>query len=104
MVLILGKIKCCFCKGKKGVIHSVHGYGIYKSDISKRTFFHLECLKEVEENPTRHTHTDVDLAVQINDKLEDNIKHNQDIIKNIKENDEKLHSRHFEALLPSRGK
>jgi hypothetical protein len=103
MAWILGKLKCCFCNGKLGVFHSVHGYGIYESSPEKRTFFHMGCLKYVEEHPTRHKNQEVDLAVMINDQWDSNIKINKQIIKDREENIKKLQTRNFESMLPGNG-
>lgn len=103
MAFIFGKIKCCFCGKTQGVFHSVHGHGIYSSDIGKRNFFHMECLREIEEDPHRHLHTEVDMAIQINDRLDDNIKHNKKIKKEMEKKIEILKEKHFESMLPGNG-
>lgn len=99
---VIGTIKCCFCGKIKGVLHSVHGHGIY-SDIGKRTFFHMECLREIEEDPHRHLHSEVDMAIQINEQYESNIEHNKNIKKEMDKKIQKLKEKHFESMLPGNG-
>lgn len=101
---IIGTIKCCFCGKPHGVLHSVHGHGIYSDDVGSRNFFHMECLREIEEDPHRHLHTEVDMAIQINDRLENNIKHNKNIKKDILQKIEILKAKHLESMLPGNGK
>ncbi len=104
MAFIIGKLKCCFCKNKGGILSSVHGYGIYNSDIGKRIFYHDECLQAVSEFPERYGHTDVDLGIQIIDKHKKNIKINQDIISKHNNNIKGLQHYTFERMLPGHGR
>ena len=72
MAIILGKIKCCFCGIKDGLIHSVCDHGIY-GDIGKRIFYHPECLQMVELNPEKFGHIMIDKAINIGDLRKENI-------------------------------
>ena len=100
MALIIGKIKCCFCKEKGGWIHSVHQYGIY-GDVGGRIFYHPECLEMVEIDPEKFGHTMMDKAIQINDLRKSNIRdYNNDLVDNFKKKVEKLHANHFERMIP----
>ena len=101
MAFILGKLECYFCGKKNGVFHSVHGYGVYESDISKRTFYHPECLELVERYPEQSEHKMMDMAIYINDLRKENMeKCNKKIIKEFKEKIEKLHKNNFEIMIP----
>jgi len=103
MALILGRLKCCFCGHKKGVLHSVHAYGIYENDLGKRYFYHPECLELVEMSPEKHGHKKMDLALEINDRRKENLrKTNEKIIPDFKEKVDQLHTNHFERMMPSK--
>ena len=103
MALIIGRIKCCFCGKKDGVIHSVHAYGIYADDISKRYYYHSECLELVEMYPEQHGHKLIDLAIEISDRKAENIeKTNSKIIPNHVKKIEKLNTNHFERMMPKK--
>ena len=69
MTFIIGKIKCYFCKGKDGLIHSVCDYGMYR-DIGSRIFYHPECLEMVEINPEKFGHKMMDKALHISELRE----------------------------------
>ena len=103
MAIILGKIKCCFCGKKHGLLYSVYGSGIYFSDIGKRYFYHPECLELVQLSPEKFGHRIMDLAVDICDKK----KHcketfNNKIIPNFEEKVKKLKTEHFNNMIPGR--
>jgi hypothetical protein len=98
----LGKIKCCFCKEKKGLLHSVHAYGLYGA-MGKRIFYHHECLLMVEEEPEKFGHAMVDMAIHIHDLSEGNIKKtNSTIVKKFRNNVEELQRKNFERMMPRR--
>ncbi len=100
MAIILGKIKCYFCKEKAGFMHSVQDYGIYGA-VGSRTFYHPECLEMVEIDPEKFGHKWVDKAININDLFKQNReKCNIDLVKNFKKKIDKLHQNHFERMMP----
>lgn len=104
MVLIIGKIKCCFCKKKHGVMHSVHDYGIY-GDVDKRIFYHPECLEIRQIYPTSFDHKSIDMAVFIVDQLKENHKEtNSHIIDKYENNVRKLEVSHWDRMIPKRKK
>lgn len=100
MVLILGKIKCWFCGGKDGVIHSVCEYGIY-GDAGKRIFYHQECLEMVEVYPEIFGHKTMDKAIHIDDLRKKNMeKCNSKLVKEFNKKIDTLHRNHFERMMP----
>lgn len=102
MELILGKLKCYFCKGKAGFLHSVHQYGIY-GDLGGRIFYHPECLEMVQMEPEKFGHNWADKAIQINDLYEQNReKCNVDLVKAFQEKVDRLHQHHFERMMPKK--
>ena len=101
---IIGKLKCCFCKRKDGLLSSVHGHDIYECDVGKRVFYHDECLQAVTECPERYGHRNVDMAIQIVERKKKNIKVNESIISDHNKNIKKLQHYHFEKMLPGHGK
>jgi hypothetical protein len=101
---IIGKLRCCFCKGKYGLLSSVHGHGIYSSDIGQRIFYHDECLVSVTEHPERYGHSNVDMAIQIVERKKKNIRVNESIISDHNKNIKDLQHYHFEKMLPGHGK
>lgn len=104
MALIIGKIKCCFCKEKDGWIHSVCDYGIYGA-VGRRIFYHPECLEMVEIEPEKFGHIMMDKAININDLRKQNINEcNSNLVENFKKKVEKLHTNHFERMIPRRWK
>lgn len=102
MALIIGKIKCCFCGEKEGVLESVHGYGLYDAP-AKRTHFHPECLELVEMYPEIYGHKAADLAIDINDKRNKNmLRKNNNIISDYQKTREKLKMNNFERMMPTK--
>ncbi len=102
MAFILGKLKCCFCKEKNGVIHSVCDYGIY-GDVGSRIFYHPECIKMVEKDPEKFGHIMMDKAINIGDLRKVNIKQcNDHLVDNFNKKVEKLHQNHFERMMPNK--
>jgi hypothetical protein len=100
MPLIIGKIKCYFCKEKDGFMYSVCDYGIY-GDVGRRIFYHPECLEVVQINPENSGHTLMDKAIHIDDLRKENIKQcNKNLIEDFKKKIEKLHQSHFEKMMP----
>lgn len=99
MALILGKIKCCFCENKSGVIQSVHHYGIY-GEVGKRIFYHDKCLEMIECEPEKFGHLIVDMAIHINDLKERNLKENKELEKEFRRVNETLQRKHFERMIP----
>jgi hypothetical protein len=101
MSFIIGKIKCCFCGGKDGVIHSVCDYGIY-GDVGKRIFYHSECLEMVETQCEKAGHIMMDKAINIGDLRKQNIKnYNDNIYEEFQKKIKTLHRNHFERMMPS---
>jgi hypothetical protein len=100
MSFIIGKIKCCFCGGKDGVIHSVCDYGIY-GDVGKRIFYHSECLEMVELKPEKFGHIMMDKAINIDDLRKRNTNEcNKNLEEEFNKKVEKLHRSHFERMMP----
>ncbi len=99
---IFGKIECCFCGKKDGVIHSVCEYGIY-GGVGKRRFYHPECMEMVEIDPEKFGHKLIDIAIHINDLRKQNIeKCNRSIVKRFNKKVEQLHQNNFERMMPKR--
>lgn len=104
MALTLGKHKCCFCKEKRGLFHSVHDYGIY-GDMGKRIYYHNECLLMVEEEPEKFGHAMVDMALHIHQLAKRNIENtNSNVVEKFRENVEALHRKNFERMMPKGAK
>jgi len=100
MVLILGKVKCYFCRKKEGVIYSVHDYGCY-GDVGKRIFYHPECLEMVQIDPEKYGHNWADKAINITELMERNITQcNKNLISEFQKKMETLHRHHFERMMP----
>lgn len=95
------KLKCCFCDNRNGFLQSVHQYGIY-GEVGKRTFFHQECLEEVELHPEVAGHKKIDMAININDIIEENKRDNKKIIRAIKKKYKKLQRASLERMMPKR--
>lgn len=103
MAYIFGKIKCYFCKGKDGVIHSVCDYGIY-GDVGRRIFYHPECLETVETQCEKAGHTMIDKALHIGELRKQNIKNcNDNLYEEFEKKIETLHRNHFERMMPRNG-
>lgn len=104
MPLIIGRIKCWFCKEKAGVIHSVHDYGIY-GEVGKRIFYHPECLEMVQIEPERFSHQWADKAIFIGERLEENNgEFNEHIVENYQKKVGTLYRHHFERMMPRKTK
>ena len=101
MPLIIGKLKCCFCKKNKGVLTSVHEYGIY-GEVGKRIFFHEQCMEQIEMEPEKFGHINADMAIKIHDLMNKNSKQNECIIEQFVKNNELLQRKHFERMMPKR--
>ncbi len=101
MVFMIGKIKCYFCNGKDGLIHSVCDHDIY-SGIGRRIFYHPECLELVEINPEKFGHKMMDKALHIIELRKNCMCYNNGIIKSFNKKVEKLHTNHFERMMPSK--
>jgi hypothetical protein len=100
MGVVIGKIKCCFCGTKGGIIHSVNEYGIY-GEIGKRMFYHPECLEIRQIYPTAFDHRSVDMAIKIVELIQENErKDNSHIIQSYKDKAKTLERSHFEQLIP----
>lgn len=79
--------QCVLCGKFASNVDNVGGYGIYYD--SKR-YFHRSCLRDITCDPTHYKHRQVDMAIQITEKL---MEEKKDTIKNkekYKENCEKL--------------
>jgi len=102
MAVIFGKVKCCFCEEKSGIITSVCKYGIY-GEIGKRIFYHDECLQLVEKNPEKFGHALVNFSLYIHELREQATrKYNKDIKKNFKKKVELLQQKGFERMMPKK--
>jgi hypothetical protein len=99
VALILGKIKCCFCGRKEGVIVSVCNYGIY-GDAGSRIFFHNECIEPILIEPEKFGNSIVDQAINIEDLRKRGMGYNNEIVKIFREKVEKLQRYHFERMFP----
>lgn len=102
MAWIIGKIKCCFCNKSEGMLKAVPCYGIYSEESDKKVFFHHECLEVVQENPEKFGHAIVDMAVDIQDRIDSATETNRKIVKTFKHNIEKLQRAHFERMMPKK--
>ena len=100
MAIIFGKLKCIFCGKKNGLLHSVHGYGIYKDDMGKRIFYHSNCLEMIEMEPEKFGHAMADKALYIHELKEKNEQDNIRICKKYKATIDKLNQKNFERLMP----
>ena len=102
MFYVFGKINCCFCNGKDGVIHSICEYGIYgDGDIGKRIFYHPECLEMVETDPEKWGHKMVDKALHIGGLKERNCKQcNHKLVEVFEKKCEQLSKQNFERMMP----
>ena len=102
MAWTLGKIKCCFCNDRDGIIHSVCDYGIY-GDVGGRIFYHPECLEMVEWKPEKFGHRMMDKAINICDlQIQNTNNCNQTIVERFNRKVEKLHQKHFEKMMPTK--
>ncbi len=102
MAYVFGKIKCCFCHRKNGVIHSVCDYGIY-GEVGKRKFYHPECIEMVELDPEKFGHKLIDIAIHINELRKQNISNcNRSIVERFNEKVDRLHQSSFERMMPKR--
>ena len=102
MALILGKIKCCFCSKTDGIITSVCGYGCY-GEVSKRIFYHEECLQLIEAEPEKFGHQMMDKAIDVNSrKISCRKNCNDNIISEFKEKVSKLNTYNFERMMPQK--
>ena len=100
MGFVVGKLKCCFCKAKEGILQSVHTHDIY-GDVGRRIYYHQECLEIVEVEPQKFSHRTVDKAIQINDLRKANEEHyNSKIIEKYKKKVESLQKSNFERMMP----
>ena len=99
MAFIIGKLRCCLCGQKDGILESVCDYGIY-GDVGGRIFYHIQCLQLIEITPEKYGHIMADKAIMINDRIKECIKFNDKIEKTFDEKVQKLMSNHFERMLP----
>jgi hypothetical protein len=61
--------KCCLCgKRDPNVVECIEKVYIYSSD---RYWYHQYCLDEISANPTQYTDEQVDLCIEIHDKVND---------------------------------
>lgn len=102
MGFVVGKLKCCLCGKKEGVLKSVHQYGEY-GGVGGRHHYHQECLELVETYPEKYGHKITDMAVHINDLHGRNDKYfNSHIIEKYKEKIETLQKNNFERMMPKK--
>jgi len=100
MAFIIGKLKCYFCGGKDGVIHSVCDHGIY-GDVGGRIFYHPECLEMVEYKPEKFGHRMMDKALHIAELRKHNIENcNKELYEEFEKKVDALHRNHFERMMP----
>lgn len=103
MAIVFGKIKCVLCDGYSGVMESVHGYGIYQSEIAKRIHYHPECLELIQMYPESFHSLQVDMSLHIIELRKKNYeKVNSTMISGYEEKIAKLKSTHFEKMMPSK--
>jgi hypothetical protein len=99
MAIIIGKVKCRFCKEKDGVIHSVCEHGIY-GEVGQRIYYHPECLEMVQMDPEKFGHRMIDMAIKIEEQRKECIEdYNNHIVEEYKKKVEKLHRHHFERMM-----
>ena len=68
LIIISGSlIKRCLICGKRKNTQYVSDYGIYSSGW---VYYHLECVKDVINNPEKHGHKKVDEAIWVTDLIE----------------------------------
>ena len=101
MALTIGRIKCCLCKNKDGLIRSVCYHGIY-GEIGKRIYYHQECLEMIEAKPEKFGHRLIDKVIDINDKVDECKRINNKIIDGFIKKVEKLHNASFERMMPKK--
>ena len=68
--LFLGN-KCVLCEERGKDLDSVSGYGIYNRE---KRYFHRQCLRDITCDPEHFKHIQVDWAVSIVEKLEEDKK------------------------------
>jgi hypothetical protein len=102
MAVTIGRLKCCLCGKKTGILKSVHQYGEY-GGVGGRHHYHQECLELVEMYPEKYGHRITDMAININDLHKDNDERfNSHIIENYKKQVEKLKKTNFERMMPKK--
>ena len=84
--VILGH-KCALCGERGRDLDSVGGYGIYHDS---RRFFHRRCLRDITCDPEHFKHSQVDMAISITEKLEEEKKQVVERRKKFKASCEKL--------------
>jgi len=100
MAFIFGKIKCCFCHEKDGLMESVCDHGIY-GDVGGRIFYHHECLQMIEMSPEKYGHIMMDRAININDLRKEGMKFNDELEEKFQKTVANLQRNHFERMLPT---
>lgn len=99
MAITIGKIKCCFCKDKDGLLHSVCDHGIY-GEVGRRIYYHPECMEMVQMEPEKFGHRAIDMAIKIEEQRKECIEDfNDNIVDEYKKKVEKLHRAHFERMM-----
>jgi predicted transcriptional regulator len=99
MHILIGKIKCCFCGKKDGLISSVPDYDTYGS-VGFRYYYHRECLMLVEMNPEKFGHRAVDKAIFITEREKYALEVNETIAEDFKDKVEKLQRNSLERMMP----
>ena len=84
--VILGH-KCVICGERDKNLESVGDYGIYHNT---QKYFHRSCIKEITCDPEHFKHIQVDMAISIIEKLEEDNKKVIKRRKNFKKSCEKL--------------
>jgi hypothetical protein len=96
---IIGKIKCCFCREKDGIMESVCDHGIY-GEVGGRIFYHPQCLEMIELSPEKYGHIMADQAINVNDLRKMCLQFNDTLEETFQKKVEKLQRNHFEKMLP----
>lgn len=84
------KVRCCFCDETRGFLHSVHDWGMYKTELGRRIFYHPGCLGVVTCEPEFSGSINVDKALNILNLLPSNQTFNENIVFSNKEKFKKL--------------
>lgn len=103
MAWVIGKLKCALCNEASGLLHSVHGYGIYSEDIKHRIHYHPECLELIQMYPESFHSLKVDMSLEILERKKRNIKkYNSKKISEYEDKIQTLKETHFENMMPSK--
>jgi len=101
MGFVVGKLKCCLCGKKDGLIRSVCAHGIY-GEVGKRVYYHQECLEMIEAEPEKFGHKLIDKVLHINERIKRCERFNINNVDNFKKKVETLHRQSFERMMPTK--